>query len=80
MKNIHGTFKSFAEMGKAMGVKAPQVKPKVLKCPNCGGPLNRVGESNVWTCDFFRLSDDKLPDGTAIQVFEKCNNLVIDKV
>lgn len=80
MKQVHGTFKSFAEMGKAMGVKIPKAKKPEKKCPNCGAPLNPVGGSNVWICDFFHLKDEKLPNGTEVQVFRKCNNLVIEKV
>ena len=35
MKNVHGKFNSFAELGKALGIKVPQNVEKERKCSNC---------------------------------------------
>lgn len=81
MKQVHGTFTNFKDMGIALGVKIPKTKEeKPMKCSNCGGPMRRVGNSNVWVCDFSKLTDEKLPDGTDVQVFTKCENTVIERV
>lgn len=53
MKNVHGKFNSFAELGKALGIKVPQNVEKERKCSNCGNPLRKVGNTNVYICDYF---------------------------
>ena len=81
MKQVHGTFTNFKDMAVALGFKVPKAKEeKPMKCSNCGGPMHRAGNSNVWVCDFHKLVDEKMPDGTDVQVFSKCGNIVIDKV
>lgn len=81
MNKVHGTFTNFKDMGIALGIKMPKEKAeKPMKCSNCGGPMRRAGNSNVWVCDFHKLVDEKMPDGTDVQVFSKCGNIVIDKV
>ena len=81
MKQVHGTFTNFKDMGIALGVKIPKTKEeKPMKCSNCGGPMHRAGNSNVWVCDFSKLTDEKLPDGTDVQVFAKCGNMVIERI
>lgn len=78
MKKVHGTFSSFQDLGAAMGVKAAKVEEKPRKCSVCGGTLHRCGNSNVLACDFSKLEDKELPDGTKVQVFSKCGNIVIE--
>ena len=34
MKNVHGKFNSFVELGKALGIKVPQNVEKERKCSN----------------------------------------------
>jgi uncharacterized protein with PIN domain len=67
------TFNSFQALGKEMGVKAPKEKKQeeVKKCPNCGNPLRKVRNSNVYLCDFSTLKDEKL-NNKDVQVFTKC--------
>ena len=60
MKQIHGTFDSFKTLGAAMGFKAPKVKEKEHKCPNCGGVMERAGDSNVFVCPFNKLEESDL--------------------
>lgn len=52
MKNVHGKFNSFVELGKALGIKVPQNVEKERKCSNCGNPLRKVGNTNVYICDY----------------------------
>ena len=81
MNKVHGTFTNFKDMGIALGIKMPKEKAeKPRKCTVCGGHMKRAGNSNVWVCDFHKLVDEKMPDGTDVQVFSKCGNIVIDKV
>lgn len=78
MKMVHGTFKSFKEMGAAMGVKAPKEQPEAVhKCKNCGGPLTHIPGTNAWICEFNKLEDVEMPNGTSVQVFSKCNNFIL---
>lgn len=74
MKQVHGTFDSFKTLGAAMGFKAP--KEKEHKCPNCGGVMERVGNSNVFVCPFNKLEKRDLK-GKPVQVFSKCGKFVI---
>lgn len=78
MKNIHGTFYSFKELGEALDIKSKTPKTeKARKCPNCGGTMRKVAE-NVWVCPFSKIEDKKLGDAD-VQVFEVCGNqLIID--
>lgn len=76
MKQVHGTFDSFKTLGAAMGFKAPKVKEKEYKCPNCGGVMERVGNSNVFVCPFNKLEERDLK-GKPVQVFSKCGKFVI---
>lgn len=71
MKNVHGKFNSFAELGKALGIKVPQNVEKERKCSNCGNPLRKIGNTNVYICDYSILEDNEL-NGTPVQVFTKC--------
>lgn len=81
MNKVHGTFTNFKDMAVALGVKIPKTKEeKPMKCSNCGGPMRRAGNSNVWVCDFHKLMDEKLSDGTDVQVFTKCGNTVIERI
>lgn len=66
MKNVHGKFNSFAELG-----KVPQNMEKERKCSNCGNPLRKIGNTNVYICDYSILEDNEL-NGTPVQVFTKC--------
>jgi hypothetical protein len=76
MKQVHGTFNSFVAMAAAMGVKAPKIKEKEFKCPNCGGKMQRVGNSNVFVCPFDKLEDNEL-HGKPVQVFSKCGKFIL---
>lgn len=76
MKQVHGTFDSFKTLGAAMGFKAPKVKEKEHKCPNCGGVMERAGNSNVFVCPFNKLEERDLK-GKPVQVFNKCGKFVI---
>lgn len=71
MKNVHGKFNSFAELGKALGIKVPQNVEKERKCSNRGNPLRKIGNTNVYICDYSILEDNEL-NGTPVQVFTKC--------
>lgn len=78
---VHGRFTNFKDMATALGVKAPKAKEeKPRKCPNCGGELRKCGNTNVYVCDFSKLEDKTTSDGTEVQVFSKCGNVVIDKI
>lgn len=76
MKQVHGTFDSFKTLGAAMGFKAPKVKEKERKCPNCGGVMERAGNSNVFVCPFNKLEERDLK-GKPVQVFSECGKFVI---
>lgn len=76
MKQVHGTFDSFKTLGAAMGFKAPKVKEKEYKCPNCGSVMERAGNSNVFVCPFNKLEERDLK-GKPVQVFSKCGKFVI---
>lgn len=78
MKRVHGTFDSFKTLGAAMGLKTPKtkVKEKEHKCPNCGGVMERVSNSNVFVCPFNKLEECDLK-GKPVQVFSKCGKIVI---
>lgn len=76
MKQVHGTFNSFKTLGAAMGFKAPKVEEKEHKCPNCGGVMERAGNSNVFVCPFNKLEERDLK-GKPVQVFSKCGKFVI---
>ena len=76
MKQVHGTFNSFATLGAAMGFKAPKTKEKEHKCPNCGGVMEHVAGSNVFICSFNKLEEHELK-GKPVQVFSKCGKFVI---
>lgn len=53
MNKVHGTFTNFKDMGIALGIKMPKEKAeKPMKCSNCGGPMHRAGNSNVWVATF----------------------------
>lgn len=77
MKNVHGKFNSFAELGKALGIKVPQNVEKERKCSNCGNELRKVGNTNVYVCDYGTLEDTDLK-GTPVQVLTKCGTIEID--
>lgn len=53
-------FNSFAELGKALGIKVPQNVEKERKCSNCGNPLRKIGNTNVYICDYSILEDNEL--------------------
>ena len=77
----HGTLKSVSALADALGGKAREKRePRPVKCSNCGGPMHRAGNSNVWVCDFHKLTDEKLSDGTDVQFFAKCGNMVIERI
>lgn len=71
MKNVHGKFNSFVALGQALGIKCTVEAEKVHKCPNCGNELRKVGNTNVYICDYSILEDNEL-NGTPVQVFTKC--------
>lgn len=73
MKQVHGKFNSFQEMGKAMGIKAQKSKAeKPEKCPRCGQQMHRVDGTNVWACGNPYIIEAKLK-GEPVQVFgESC--------
>lgn len=68
MKNVHGKFNSFVALGQALGIKCTVEAEKVHKCPNCGNELRKVGNTNVYVCDY----------GTPVQVLTKCGTIEID--
>ena len=76
MKQVHGIFDSFKTLGAAMGFKAPKIKEEEHKCPNCGGVMERAGNSNVFVCPFNKLEERDLK-GKPVQVFSKCGKFVI---
>lgn len=76
MKQVHGTFNSFATLGAAMGLKTPKIKEKERKCPDCGGVMKHVAGSNVFVCPFSKLEERELK-GKPVQVFSKCGKFVI---
>lgn len=76
MKQVHGTFNSFATLGAAMGLKTPKTKEKELKCPDCGGMMESVAGSNVFICPFDKLEERELK-GKPVQVFSKCGKFII---
>lgn len=76
MKQVHGTFNSFKTLGAAMGFKALKTKEKEHKCPNCGGVMERAGNSNVFVCPFNKMEERDLK-GEPVQVFSKCGKFVI---
>lgn len=72
------TFTNFKDMGAAMGVKMPKAKAEpARKCENCGAPMRKVVGTNIWVCDFHKMTDEKLPNGTSVQVFSECGNTSI---
>ena len=75
MKNVHGKFTSFKEMGAALGIKSKEKAEKPRKCKVCGGLMNKVA-GNVWVCPFHKVTIEKLGD-TEVQVFSECGNRVI---
>ncbi len=44
---------------------------KERKCSNCGNQLRKIGNTNVYICDYSILEDNEL-NGTPVQVFTKC--------
>lgn len=76
MKNVHGKFNSFVELGQALGIKCTVETEKEHKCPNCGGVMERAGDSNVFVCPFNKLEERDLK-GKPVQVFSKCGKFVI---
>ena len=41
---------SFAELGKAFGIKQKPRRENVYTCRKCGCQMNRVGNTNVYFC------------------------------
>lgn len=76
MKQVHGTFNSFKTLGVAMGLKTPKTEEKECKCPDCGGVMERVVDSNVFICPFNKLEERELK-GKPVQVFSKCGKFII---
>lgn len=76
MKQVHGTFNSFATLGAAMGLKTPKTKEKECKCPDCGGVMEHIVDSNIFVCHFNKLEEHDLKD-KPVQVFSKCGKFVI---
>lgn len=74
---MNGTYKSFQELAVAMGMKVSPKKAVKRKCGNCGAPLRNVTGTNVWLCDYSKLEENELADGTAVQVFTPCENVVL---
>lgn len=71
---------SLRELGPAFGVKGKKVKVEApRKCPECGGRVNRIGNSNVWLCDGSTLEEKELK-GKPVYVFTKCSHREIDPV
>lgn len=77
MKNVHGKFNSFVALGQALGIKCTVEAEKVHKCPNCGNELRKVGNTNVYVCDYGTLEDADLKE-TPVQVLTKCGTIEID--
>ncbi len=76
---VHGKFNSFAELGRAMKIKSKKKIEKSVKCPVCGGMMNKVAE-NTWICPFNKLTTEKLIKNgveTEVQVFGECGNVLI---
>ena len=74
---MKGKFSSFAELGKAMNIKAPAKKPAApgeRKCENCGKPMRYISGTNVWVCDFARIEDGETKNGVKCQVFTRCGH------
>lgn len=76
-KNVHGTFTSLEALAKALGIKSKKEVEKTRKCKNCGEPLRHIQGTNTWLCDTVHLTDEKLKDGTEVQVFTPCGNVVL---
>lgn len=61
------TFNSFAELGKAMGVKSkPARESKSIKCKACGGDMVMVEGTNVRVCT--GQTEMQKKDGTKVMV------------
>ena len=76
---VTSVYKSFTDMGRAMGYHPKPVVEKPRKCGVCGGRMNKVA-GNVWVCPFHKLEDKKImKDGkeAEVQVFSKCMNQLI---
>lgn len=76
MEQVRGTFNSFTTLGAAMGLKTPKTKEKEYKCSDCGGVMERAGNSNVFVCPFNKLEECDLK-GKPVQVFSKCGKFII---
>lgn len=45
-------FSSLADLGSALGCKAPELPtPKAKNCRKCGHPMRQIPGTNVWVCD-----------------------------
>lgn len=42
------SYHSFAELGAAMGIKAPEKEVKNRKCRRCGGDMHHIEGTNVF--------------------------------
>ena len=80
MNKVHGVFKSFSEMGLAMGMKPKSKSNKPIKCPKCGQSMRRCGNSNVHVCDLALLEEKAMANGTPVQVFTRCETVFIAEV
>ncbi len=69
-------FHSFQEFAEAQGIKVKVIKEPVRKCPKCGNPMRRVGNSNVYVCDHVDIRDEER-HGEPVQVFTSCKNVVL---
>lgn len=75
MKNIHGTFNSFSELGETMGIKSKKTIKR--KCVGCGRPMRQISGTNFWVCDFARIEDYTMKNGVKCQVFTRCGHTEI---
>lgn len=70
------TFNSFKDLGVALRIKN-KAKANNCKCKKCGQSLENITGTNVWMCKFASMEDKELKDGTSVQVFSKCGNVVL---
>lgn len=44
-------FKSFADMGKALGIRKKENAIKPRRCFKCGGEMQNIPDTNVFICN-----------------------------
>lgn len=73
------TYTNFTDVATALGfkIKKKAAQELTMACPNCGNEMRNVPGTNVWLCEWASLADETTKDGTAVQVFTRCENRVL---